>query len=356
MTSSLHIIGSKLSGGAERFFARLVTMLNERGHTAHAVTPPGSLIKPMLGEQVPWTPVAMRGVWDLTSRYAIRRLANALQPDIVQTYMGRATRLTRLQAGRAPVHVARLGGYYDLKGYRHAHAWVGNTRGIRDYLLDNGLPAERVFYIGNFVDSPVQVEPAQLVGLRDTLGIPPDALCLVAVGRLHPNKGYPDLLDAFAGLPHAVAGRPLHLVIVGDGPLRDDLAARTEALMITDRVHYTGWRTDLGPYYALADVFVCPSRHEPLGNVILEAWSYGRAVVATDAAGPAELISPEIDGVLVPCADPEALGGALARLLDDAELRARLGEAGRRTVQERHSATAVVGAYLELYDNLRQSV
>jgi glycosyltransferase involved in cell wall biosynthesis len=353
MTSSLHIIGSKHSGGAERFFARLVTALNERGHAIHAVTPPRSMVKPLLSADVPWSPVAMRGVWDLQSRYAIRKLARALRPDIVQTYMGRATRLTRLQPGRSPVHVARLGGYYDLKGYRHAHAWIGNTRGICDYLIGNGLPAERVFHIGNFVDAPAPVNPLQVDTLRRSLDMAPDALCLLAVGRLHPNKGYPDLLEAVAGLPRIIAGRPVHLVIVGGGPLDAELRNRAATLAITGHTHFAGWQTDIGPYYELADVFVCPSRHEPLGNVILEAWSHGRAVVSTNAAGPSELISPGDDGLLVPCADPAALRDALTRLLDDDALRARLGEAGRRKLRERHSREAVVDAYLGLYETLR---
>ena len=87
----------------------------------------------------------MRGIWDLWARGKIAKLVESRRPPIVQTWMGRATRLTHLPARSQSVHVARLGGYYNPKGYRHAHAWVGNTRGICDHLIREGLPANRFF-------------------------------------------------------------------------------------------------------------------------------------------------------------------------------------------------------------------
>lgn len=76
----------------------------------------------------------MFATWDRYSRYKINRHIDEFRPDVVQTYMGRATRIVHPHADRLPVHLARLGGYYKLKGYRHAHAWVGNTHGIDAYL------------------------------------------------------------------------------------------------------------------------------------------------------------------------------------------------------------------------------
>ncbi|HKJ72218.1 MAG TPA: glycosyltransferase, partial [Gammaproteobacteria bacterium] len=313
--------------------------------------PPHSAVAAQLDPAVVQA-VPMRSVWDLAARRRIGKAARRFNADIVQTYMGRATRLTHLRPGRRPVHVARLGGYYDLKGYRHAHAWVGNTRGICDYLVRGGLPARRVFPIGNFVEAAAPADPAELQRLRTALGLPADALVVTALGRLHPNKGFADLLTAFSDLPAAVGERPVHLIVVGDGPLAAELRSQATELDLDRRLHWAGWQNDPAPYYELADLFVCPSRHEPLGNVILEAWSHGLPVLATRSLGAEELIRDQDTGALVPVGDPHALSHAMAGLLRDEGARHALAGAGTAEVRRSHSREAVVGAYRAMYGEL----
>lgn len=352
MICTLHIIGSKKSGGAERFCVRLVGALHERGHPVRAVSPPGSEVAQQLGAEIPQTPVPMYGVWDLWSRWRIQRLVETYRPAIVQTYMGRATRLTHVKPAAA-IHVARLGGYYNLKGYRHAHAWVGNTRGICDYLIKNGLPASKVFHIGNFVDTPAPATPEQLRALRAHWQIPGEALIVLSVGRLHPNKGFADLLEAFAALPETVHNRPLYLLIAGDGPLAGALKTRAAELGITPRTRWAGWQNDLSPFYQSANVFVSAARHEPLGNVILEAWAHGATVIATRTLGAEELIEHETSGLLTPCAQPEKLAQVILHLLEqDDDARRALIERGLQNIRTAYSKEAIVNAYIELYQRL----
>ena len=350
---SLHVIGGKGLGGAERFFVRLVNALARHGQPVAAVTVAGGEIARAIDPVVRQYHAPMLGVWDLYSRWKINRAMADFRPDVVQTYMGRATRIVRLPDNASPVHLARLGGFYNLKGYRHAHAWVGNTRGIRDYLTARGLPAERVHYIGNFVDSPQRLAPAALDTLRHQLGLD-GCRILLGLGRLHPNKGWADLLHAFAKLPAAIQGAPLHLLMVGDGPLREELERLSQQLGIAPRVHWAGWKHDPAPYYQLADVFVCASRHEPLGNVILEAWANRALIVSTRAQGPLELMQDDVNGLLAPLADPAGLAGVLhaALTLDDTH-KARLVEAGHGEVERRYSEAAIVAAYTALYAALR---
>ncbi len=352
MISSVHIIGGKAAAGAERFYVRLVNALHARGAPVLALDVADGAVSALLDAGVPQAHAAMRSVWDLPSRWRIGHLVRNRAPDIVQTYMGRATRLTRLPRKNRPVHVARLGGYYDLKGYRHAHAWVGNTRGICDYLIRSGLPAARVAWIGNFAAPAQTVGAAELQSLRQALGVTEDALVVVSVGRLHPVKGFEDLLAALARMPETIGERPLVLVIVGDGAQRQRLIEYAAQLGIAQRVRWTGWQDDPGPYYALADVFVCPSRHEPLGNVILEAWSYARPVLATRTDGALELVTEGEDAWLTPVQDPRSLARALQALLNDAGLRSALAAAGHRTVTLRHGEAAIVQGYLGFYARL----
>ena len=288
----------------------------------------------------------MRGVWDLESRWRIRQVALSRLPAIVQTYMGRATRLTRLPRRTGLAHIARLGGFYRVDGYRHADAWVGNTRGICDYLVREGCASRRVFHIGNFVDVPPAADAEQCAALRAAIGLGQGERMLLCVARLHPNKGVSVLLDAL----RLIDEPGVLLVVVGDGPLRGTLRSHAESIGVSERVRWVGWVAEPAPYYAAADVFVCPSLHEPLGNVVLEAWSHRLPVVATTTDGPAEIATDGVNAVLVPPGDAVALAGALRGLLTaPGAMTAELAHAGARTLEAEHGEGSVVGAYEALY-------
>ena len=353
MVKSLQIIGSKGPGGAESFYVRLVNALNETGAPVTAVNPPGSAVSEALSPEVPQTHLAMRSVYDLWSRWKIRRLAHQSKSLVVQTWMGRATRLTHITPHQGIVHLARLGGYYNIKGYQHAHAWVANTQGIKNYLIEQGLPEERVFYIGNFAASPQAVDESTLEALRATYGLPTDAYILLAVGRLHTNKAFDTLLKAFAKLNNTYNDRPVHLVLAGDGELRQSLVELTQELGINNRVHFTGWQKNIAALYRLADLFICPSRHEPLGNVILEAWNYQLPVISSSSLGAQELISDDINGMLFPVDDVSALVKAINQFFEMTESeQTALQINGEQTLQSRFSKDYIVSEYLQLYDTL----
>lgn len=352
---SLHVIGGKGLGGAERFYIRLVNALAQREFAVAAVTVANGEIARALDPAVRQYHAPMLGVWDLYSRWKINRAIADFKPDVVQTYMGRATRIVRLSHRVLPVHLARLGGYYRIKGYRHAHAWVGNTQGIHSYLIAQGLPDAQVHAIGNFVDTPARCDTSALNNLRAQWQL--DACRVVlGLGRLHPNKGWEDLLRAFARLPESTQGQPVHLVMVGDGPLRKELAALADQLGIAPRVQWAGWQKDPAPYYQLADVFVCASVHEPLGNVILEAWANRALIVSTRAQGPLELMQDGVNGLLAPLSDPAALAEVIHTALNlDPTQKQQLIEAGYREVEQHYSQTAIVSAYVQLYADLRDA-
>jgi L-malate glycosyltransferase len=194
--------------------------------------------------------------------------------------------------------------------------------------------------------------PERLARQRRALAVPDQSLLVVAVGRLHPVKGFDDLLTAFAGMPAVLNDRPVYLIIVGDGPLNRRLSRHAEQLGIAQRVRWTGWQQDAGIFQELADLIVCPSRHEPLGNVILEAWARRRPVVATRTLGPAEIAVHQEDAWLTPIGDPPALAAAMEQLLRDETLRRELAANGYQTLIARHGEEVIVNAYLELYDRL----
>ncbi len=323
-------------GGAEAFFVRLVTALARRGLDQRAlVRPDPARLAALAAAGIPVSAARFGGPLDLATRPRFRRAVADWRPDVVMTWMTRAT--VACPRGHS-VHLARLGGPYDLRRYRRADHLVVNTKGLRAWAIGQGWGDSRVHHIPNFVDAT----PASPVA-RSTLATAADAPVILALGRLHPNKAFDVALSALPALPRAI------LWLAGDGPLRDDLARLAARLGVADRVRFLGWRDDVAALLAAADVLVCPSRREPFGNVVIEAWAHGVPVVAARAAGPAELIADGIDGLLVDVDDAGALAAALDRVLGDTDLAGRLAAAGRAAHDAAYSEGKVVSAFLGLF-------
>lgn len=304
-------------GGAELFFERLSIALAAGGEEVLAIIrrDPARKARLRAGGLAP-VELGFGGPFDLLTG---RRLAAALTrfaPRVAVAWMSRAARF-------APsgdwVLTGRLGGYYDLRNYRHCEHLIGNTRGIADWVIGQGWEASRVHYLPNFVPDLAGASPLP----RGTLGVPGGVPLILALGRLHRNKGFDVLIRALPHLPG------VHAVIAGEGPERAFLTDLAQSERVGERVHLPGWRTDTGALLATADLLVCPSRFEPLGNVVIEAWAARRPVVASRADGPRELISPGADGVLVPLEDSAALAGAIAEVLEERSRADALADAGR---------------------------
>jgi len=339
MTRVLQLMAGAEVGGAEAFFERLVCGLARSGLPQAAVIrrhPARAAHLAQAGLRV--RQVRFGGPLDLLSRLQISTAAKRFAPDLVMAWMSRAASMA--PRGRWTV-VGRLGGYYDLKYYRRCDHLVGNTRGLRDHLVASGWPAERAWYLPNFVDAAAQ--PAID---RTTLSTPADATVVLLAGRLHPNKGIDVAIDAMAKLPDA------HLWIAGTGPLEAPLRRQAAQAGLEDRVHFLGWRNDLPALLGAADCLLCASRHEPLGNVVLEGWAHRTPVVAASSQGPSELIDHERTGLLVPVDDPAAMAKAVARLDDDRALGASLAAAAYETYAAQFSEAAVVAQYRAFFEEV----
>ncbi len=328
------------AGGAELFFERLVMAQHHAGDT---ILPVIRRDEGRAGRLASLSPVQLRfgGALDLLTRPRLRRALHRFAPAVAVAWMSRAARLTPggITAGGPWVLAGRLGGYYDLKYYRSCRHLIGNTHGIVDWIRNQGWPADRVHHLPNFAPDLGGVAPA-------ALPVPAGAPVVLALGRLHRNKAFDVLIRAMPSLPG------VHVVIAGEGPEREALLALARKHEVADRVHLLGWRADQAALLAACDVLVCPSRHEPLGNVILEAWSAGRPIVAADAAGPVELLSPEQDGLLVPREDQRALAGAIGALLRDPGRAGDVAAAGRRRFEAAFAEAPVLAQWRATLDGM----
>ena len=253
------------AGGAELFFERLTIALANAGESVlpvirHNTARAGRLSSAGLDA----VQLGFSGPFDLMTGRRLRAALRRFAPRVVVAWMNRAARFTPRGDW---VLAGRLGGYYDLSYYRRCDHLIANTRGIMDWIAQQGWPAARVHHLPNFSPDMANAAPA-------LLGLPNGVPILLALGRLHSNKGFDVLVRALRALPF------VHAVIAGEGPERATLLDLSRTEGVADRLHLPGWRTDTASLLAAADLLVCPSRHEPLGNVVIEAWSAGRPVVA----------------------------------------------------------------------------
>lgn len=194
-----------------------------------------------------------------------------------------------------------------------------------------------------FVNSP---EDGQK--LRAELGLNPDARVILTVGRLSREKGQKDLIKAFARLREQLQDDRLKLILVGDGFERQHLERRAAHFHVDGSILFAGHRDDVKRFYGIAEVFALSSYSEGTPNVLLEAMAASVPVVTTSVGGIPELASDGHHALLVPPADPAALAGALRRILQSADLRARLVQTAKEVVAG-HTPRSYFSAMREIF-------
>ena len=332
-------------GGAEEFFVRLAIAFHERGIAQTVVARPNSSRIPRLvAAGIDVIELPFGGFFDRKTVPYLAAEIDQAKPDIVLSWMNRASDLTVRAARKAtasPILIGRQGGYYDLKYYRGSDHLIGNTPNVIRYLVGEGWPGERAHYVPNFV-SAVPGTPLP----RRAFDIPDGAPLMLAAGRLHRNKAFDILLTAMRNIDS------VYLLLAGDGVDAKSLEGLAHRLGVANRVRFLGWRTDIPDLMATANMLVCPSRIEPLGNVVIEAWARNLAVVATASDGPGWLIEDGIDGLLAPVDDADRLSEAITRLASDSQLAAQLAAAGLRRFEIDFTEDVVVAKFLDLFDKV----
>ncbi|MEM9773560.1 MAG: glycosyltransferase [Chloroflexota bacterium] len=212
---------------------------------------------------------------------------------------------------------------------------------------------QKVVVIPNCVDVELikqQIEGVDGAELRSSLEIAPDEKVLLSIGRLHPQKGLHHLLDAFALIIEKEnVPSDLRLVLVGEGPLENELKEQAQRLGIADHVTFTGGRTDIPALLNIADIFILSSLWEGLPLVILEAMAAELPVIATDVGGTPEAIINGQTGLLIPAGDTVQLAERVLQLLSDDPLCKTLAANALRKVSLEFSAETVAKQLQDLY-------
>lgn len=327
-------------GGAENFFVRLSVALQASGQIDERafIRRHAHRLDALRSQGVEAEGFRFGGKFDFYDAWVYRRRLRAFQPDVVMTWMGRASDAT---PKGDYVLVNRLGHYYKLKYYQQADYWVGISKGICQHLIEGGMPEERVVHIPNFADeTPVEPLP------RDSFDTPADVPLLLAAGRLHVNKGFDTLLRALVNVHDAV------LWLAGSGPEEQALKSLCSELGLNKRVRFLGWRNDVTALMRSVDAFICPSRHEGLGSIVMESFAHRCPIIATRSQGPGEVIDNEYSGLLIEIDNARELAEAISRVLADGNLKIQLVDNAAAVYASTYSRKVVTQAYLDFYQRI----
>lgn len=351
-------------GGQEQYIHRMMLAMRDRGHQLELVCQPqAQLVERMKEEGFTVHTVPMGGVSSyLRGVTEVRKILRDGRFDILNTHSRRDTMLAGV-AGRlagTPLvvrtrHLAKPPG--SLLSYTVVpHRVTTSSEFVRQILIGKGVPADRVAAVYPSVDLPPLTGASSL---RQELRLANTDIVVGCVAVMRTQKGHRELINAMAPL---IAERPnLHLVLVGGGsPVFEEVQAYVQERRLGKRVHMMGMRKDVPNLLEGFDIFALATRQEAAGMVFIEAGATGLPIVATRVDGVPEMVQEGVNGILVPLDDIPALTQAIRSLVEDPQLRERMGSAGLELC--RHSgkfskqamAERMESAYLRWLGELRK--
>lgn len=307
--------------------------------------------------------IYMKGRFDLRAIFKVRRLLDKYSIDILHCHTYKADIIGLLASRFKKVHIVTT-----------LHGWTASNTKIKIYELLEVFATsffdkiivvaecikgklfkrrgvdKKVTVIPNGVDANKPLKEVNIEKIKEELNIKPQSQIIGSIGRLSREKGYRYLLDAIVQIKDRFPN--IVFVLIGDGPDEENLKDYTKKLEISNRVIFLGYQNYIDKFLAMMEIFILPSLRESFGLVILEAMVAGKPVVATSVGGIPFLVENMKTGVLVPPKDPLALANAIVKLLEDKEEAKKMGLAGRKRVEEKFSADAMVKIYEGIYINL----
>lgn len=368
-TRIVYVVDNVSFRGGERTVLQLAGGLpRTRYEVSVACSPGGVLVERLHDLGVGVIAAEMRSRRRLDTVLALANKFRQLRPHIVHT-QGRGDPFGRIAArlARVPSVVsttAAIAGRYmvderwrkalyrliDFTTDRMVDRFIVVDRRSVDVLAErHGIAASRVVVIPNGIELE-RFDPsrARRGAWRRRLGVTDDAFLIGGLGRLAWEKGFADLIRAFASL----GSSDTWLVIAGDGPEWEELRALAVSLDVSSRVLFLGFVEDVPGLLADLDVFVLSSHQEGHPLALLEAMAMGVPVVATDITGVAETITDGVDGILVPPGDAGALAEAIKAVGRDPDVASRMGRGARKKVEREYTVERMVRRTAVLYDGL----
>ncbi len=337
----LHIVAGAPTGGAEQFSQDAMCALHEQGVEQRVLCRPHpNRVNAMEARDIPYTPLTFNRFKKRAEQKIIKKAIAEFQPDLVHCWMSRAASFMPADTG-VPV-LGWFGGYYDLKNYRSSDFYMGVTRDIVRHIKENIADPSRAF-VGHTFGTLPEDKPVS----RADFDVPEDAKVVLLLSRMHWKKGVDTLLEA------ADATTPnIYYLLAGDGPDQKKYEKMCSKMGLDDRVRFLGWRNDRAALLDIADICVLPSRYEPFGTVIAEAWFASVPLIAAKAAGASQYVTHEQDGLLHDIDDAQTLAAQIQQIATDEKLAEKLVKGGTKTYEELFSKDVVVKKLISDYKHM----
>jgi glycosyltransferase involved in cell wall biosynthesis len=225
---------------------------------------------------------------------------------------------------------------------------IFNSKSVIPYSIKHeGVHPDQAVYIPNGVALDWGESDSKTSNFRGQFGLTEDTCIIGTIGRLNPQKGHSFLFKAFAKLQERYQN--LALIIVGDGPLRQELEELAGKLNISNQVFFLGERSDIPVILSEINIYAHPSIFEGMPNAVMEAMVAGKPVVATEVDGIGELIQHGQTGVLVNVQSAEALEDGLSELIGNQGFRNQIAKAAALRMKKEFSVEKMVNSFDQLY-------
>lgn len=354
----LHVEAGKHYYGGARQVAYIVEGLARRGVSNVLACPRGAGIAAACAGHAQVVEMTMGGDADAGMALRLARLIRVERPDIVHLHSRRGADLWGGIAAKLTGTRCVLSRRVDnpeprwlvaLKYRLYDHV-ITISEGIREVLLSEGLAPQRVSCVRSAVDAAPYLQPVDAATFRREFELPENARVIGVVAQLIARKGHRYVIEAMT--PLRASHPDVRVIFFGQGPLREELEGELAERGLTEVIRFAGFRTDLPRWLGGLDILAHPADMEGLGVSLLQASAAAVPIVTSRAGGLPEAVADGVSGLLIPPGDVAALTAALARLLDDAGLRRRLGEAGRARILAEFSVDAMVEGNLAVYRRL----
>lgn len=361
------IIPTLDQSGAEKQFCLLAEGLSIAGVEVEvvALTRGGPLEQRLSAAGIPVTILKKRFRFDV---FVLRKLRNIIRdrsPDVALSY---------LFAGNSSLRLALLGMTRKrpkvLISERCVDSWksrwqialdrylqpltdllIANSESVADFYLSKGFPAEKIRVVPNGVSVPAKSNLSH-DELCSSVNIPTGSRCIAYIGRLAPQKRLKDLLWAVQML--RLSHPDIYLLIIGEGPLKDELLDYARTTEAETNVRFLGHRDDASSLLHLVDVFWIASEFEGMSNSLMEAMSCGIPVVVSDIPSNLELVEHGVSGYVANLGDSAGFTQYAVRFLEDAVLSENMGQAAQKRMAEHFSVQAMVDKTLGILHEISE--
>ena len=266
--------------------------------------------------------------------FKIEKIIREYKPNILLSWMNRASSVSPNIKINNEITVGRVGGYYKIKNYTKCDYLITNTSDLKKYVISKGWDTNKVEFIPNFV-SQNKIDKTKSKINKDRI--------ILCMGRFHPNKAIDILIKAMPFLPK------FRLFIVGDGELKSQYEILIKKFDLMSRVKIFEWSDNISEFLNKCSILVCPSRHEPFGNIVIEGWAHKIPVVVSDVGGPGRIVKHKTTGIKFEKDNTFDLVSKIKNLNSDKKLKRKIVMNAYNVYKKSYSEEVIVSNYLSFF-------